>query len=272
MESIVQKTAADGDRFVYQLNGGKPNAVAEEKSTAPSPATKRNILLMSQTSKVGTPKRLEFDESKNQSVNNDTTVVSQDNTLTKRAQAEDDIINQYLEAPVPMVAPAMETVAKAPEPIAGPSKAADVFKVPAQPMVSSTPSAQDESKCTDFESDSEFTETLNQHVKFLARLKVYIKGFDIESHESLVEDCRVAGADVIEDDNYRGAVDFLILPVDAVTMNGINVKAKRIVNHNWLVSYYYRSYLGAFHSFRILPFIRMRAYLSIHFNTILANT
>lgn len=240
MESIAQKTAADSDRFVYQLNAGKPNTVADEQSTAPSPATKRNILLMSQTSKLATPKRLDFDanESKDQSPNNESTLKSQDQ-VKRRAQAEDEIIDQYLKAPAPAptLATAKEVVAKAPEPIAGSSKANEVFKVPAQPMATSTPTLEDASKCTDFESESEFSVTLNHQVMFLANLKVFIKGFDIESHESLVDDCRIAGAQVIEDDNYRGTIDFLILPVDAITMNGINVNAKRIVNHNWLVGY-----------------------------------
>ncbi|XP_055297166.1 DNA topoisomerase 2-binding protein 1-A [Sitodiplosis mosellana] len=229
LESIAQKTAVDSDRFIYHLNVGKSNAVADEQATAPSPATKRNILLMSQTSKLSTPKRLDFDgdasTAKDQSTHNESTLKSQDQR-NKRAQAEDDLIDQYLKAPAPA-----QTLAPAKEPVAGPSKTTnDVFKVPAQPT------ANEESRFTDFESESEFSVTMNNQVTFLANLKVYIKGFDIESHESLVEDCRIAGAEVIEDDNYKGTVDFLILPVDAITMNGINVKAKRIVNHNWLIN------------------------------------
>lgn len=232
VESIAKKTAVDGDDFIYHLNTGKSNAVADEQVTAPSPASKRNILLMSQTSKQGTPKRLHFDgnSSENQSPNADSTLLSQ--AQAKRAQAEDEIIDQYLNAPAPVpvepLAPAKEPVTKTVEPVAGPSKTNDVFKVPAQPLT------QTDSDCTDLESESEFT---MKQVNFLVNLKVYIKGFDIESHESLVDDCRIAGAEVIEDDKYKGTVDFLILPVDAITMNGINVKAKRIVNHNWLVRF-----------------------------------
>lgn len=245
VESIAQKTAADSDRFIYQLNAGKPNTVADEQSTAPSPATKRNTLLMSQSSTVGTPKRLDSDanQSKDQSPRNDLTLVSQD-ASKKRVQAqEDDIIDQYLKAPAPVSVAAKETVEKAPEPIAGTSKATEVFKVPAQPSAMTKPTAtapstaQDASRFTDFDSESEFSATLNHQLLFLTNLKVFIKGFDIKRHESLVEDCRTAGAQVIEDDNYKGMIDFLILPVDAITMNGISVKAKRIVNHNWLVSY-----------------------------------
>lgn len=228
VESIAQKTAVDSDTFIYQLNGGKPNAVADEQATAPSPASKRNILLMSQTSKQGTPKRLNFDgdsTSKNQTINEESTLKSQQH-WERQDKAEEDLIDQYLKAPAQ--APAKEPVA-----VAGPSKINEVFKVPNQPVT------QTESEATDLESCSEFSVTMNHQVLFLANLKVFLKGFDIDSHESLVDDCRMAGAEVIENENYKGTVDFMILPVDAITMNGINVKAKRIVNHNWLVCIFF---------------------------------
>lgn len=232
VESIAKKTAIDSDKFIYQLNGSKANAVADEQVTAPSPASKRNILLMSQTSKQGTPKRLNFDGNSpmpnGQSPNEESTLQSQDRL--KRAQAEDELIDQYLKAPAPV-----PTVTQAPIPVAGPSRANDVFKVPAQPPTHSESTNNTFVTDLESESESEFSNTMHQPVLFLANLKVFIKGFDNESHESLVEDCVSAGANVIEDDNYKGTVDFLILPVDAVTMNGINVKAKKIVNHNWLV-------------------------------------
>lgn len=234
VESIAQKTAVDSDTFIYQLNGGKPNAVADEQATAPSPASKRNILLMSQTSKQGTPKRLNFDgssTSKNNTIDEQSTLKSQDQR-EKQDKAEEDLIDQYLKAPVQAPAP-IQAPAKEPVAVAGPSKTNEVFKIPAQPV---TPT---ESEGTDSEFCSELSVTMNNQVLFLANLKVFLKGFDIESHESLVDDCRMAGAEVIENENYKGTVDFLILPVDAITMNGINVKAKRIVNHNWLVCIFY---------------------------------
>lgn len=55
---------------------------------------------------------------------------------------------------------------------------------------------------------------------------MHIRGFDNESRETLVADCQNAGAEVIEDDNYKSSLDYLILPVDAITMDGITVKAK----------------------------------------------
>lgn len=79
---------------------------------------------------------------------------------------------------------------------------------------------------------------MDYKVLFLANCTVYIKGFDEESHKSLVHDCRIGGAEVIEDDNYDGTVDFLILPLRAITMDGINVKAKKIVNSHWMVRFY----------------------------------
>lgn len=229
VESIIQKTAVDGDRFVYDLNNGKPNALAIEQATAPSPASKRNIILMSQSSKQGTPKRLNFDGNaslNNQSLNN-SEVTLQHHQESMRAQAEDEIIDQYLKVPAPVpVAPEKEPV-KPVEPVASTSK--EIFKVPTQPP----PPPADESE---FDLESDFSVTLSRQVKFLEKLKVHIRGFDNESHESLVEDCQNAGAEVIENDNYKGVVDFLILPLDALTMNGVQVQAKKIVNHNWLVS------------------------------------
>lgn len=232
VESIVQKFAVDGDKCVYNLNNGKPNALANEQATAPSPASKRNILLMSQSSKQGTPKRLNFDGNaslKDQSLNgSEMTLQSQQQSI--REQAEDELIDQYLKGPSPAQPVVQEKQPVEPtEQIAGTSKTKEVFKVPAQPPPTNE---------SDFESESEFSVTLSHQVKFLAKLKVFIKGFDVESHESLVEDCRSAGAEVIENDNYKGVIDFLILPVDAVTMNGVHVKAKKIVNHNWLVRFW----------------------------------
>lgn len=76
---------------------------------------------------------------------------------------------------------------------------------------------------------------MSYQVLFLANRTVYIKGFDEESYKSLVHDCQTGGAEVIEDDNYNGTVDFLILPLRA--MDGITVKAKKIVNSNWMVRF-----------------------------------
>lgn len=248
LESIGKKAVADCDRFIYQLNAGKSNAVAENHAAAPSPASKRNILLMSgQTPKQATPKRLNFNDpnlstSKDQSPNDNAHKTQQHIA----DQADDEIIEQYLQAPPPLPPPPAAAIPtevpaqvlvtkKAPiiEPVAGPSHIDAGFKVPAQPR----PNGDCESERTDFGLGSNFSDQsteLSQNM-FLDRKKVYIRGFDNESQESLVEDCKAAGAEVIEDHNYGGVVDLLILPVDAITMDGITVRAKCIVNHNWLV-------------------------------------
>lgn len=230
VECIGRKVAVDCDPYIYHLIGTKAKAMADEQATAPSPASKRNILLMSQTSKQATPKRLNFGDA-NSSLNGSKNVSPNDrsmNAQTDKERAEDEIIDQYLQAQKP---PTVQ------EPVAGPSKITDGFKVPAQPPAQTTQASVGSENT---ESDSEFDYTASSgaynQIMFLANLKVHIRGFDKESHESLVEDCRIAGAEVIEDNNYKGTVDYLILPVDAITMDGITVKAKKMVNHNWLVS------------------------------------
>lgn len=239
LESISKKAVADCDRFIYQLNVGKSSVLADNHTAAPSPASKRNILLMSgQTPKQGTPKRLNFNDpnlttSKDQSPN-DNAQKSKHTT----DEADDEIIDQYLHAPpppIPTKVPAqipVTTNAPIIEPVAGPSNADAGFKVPAQPH------PKDDCERTDLDSDSNYDNTaVLSQMRFLDKMKVHIRGFDKESQESLVEDCKMAGAEVIEDNNYSGVVDLLILPVDAITMDGITVKAKCIVNHNWLVRF-----------------------------------
>lgn len=242
VECILRKVAVDCDPYLYHLTSNKAQAMADEQATAPSPASKRNILLMSQTSKQGTPKRLNFNDS-NSSMNASKNESPSDKTLlsqTNKEQAEDDLIDQYLNAqPAPAPVPAAVR-----EPVAGPSKAKDDnnFKVPAQPQPQAqaqvqAQSLQQSSNDTESEYDSEYDYTPNSAIKFLANLKVMFRGFDSESHESLAEDCQIAGAEIIDDDNYKGTIDFLIMPVDAMSMHGTNVKAKQIVNQNWLVSW-----------------------------------
>lgn len=236
VESISLKAAADGDKFIYQLNTGKPNAAADETATAPSPASKRNILLMSgQTPKQGTPKRLNFNDtnssmSKGQSPSDKTMTPQRNNVV------EDEIIDQYLKAPAPVAAkPLAPPPAPKPreekEPVAGPSKPNDGFKMPAQPVASC---ASD--NLSDFDSESDMCSVTANQVMFLANLKVFVHGFDAESHSCMVDDCRVAGAEVYDDPDFNGTVDVIILPMDAMTMDGIKAKSKVIVNHNWLVS------------------------------------
>lgn len=81
--------------------------------------------------------------------------------------------------------------------------------------------------------------SMTSPAKFLHKLKVFIRGFDEERQIFLVQECKLAGADVIEDENYIGEVDLSILPVDAVKMEGIMVTSKLTVNHLWLVSFFF---------------------------------
>lgn len=229
VQCIVRKTAVDCDPYIYHFNGtGKANAMSDDQSTAPSPASKRNILLMSgQASKQATPKRLNFND-------NNSSTGSKTESPHDRAQSdkEDELIDQYLKAP-PQPQPAAPA---APEPVAGPSKLPEeVFKKPAVQAAAVQPVQVSQAGSESEGFDSEYDYSSNE-VPFLSNKKVHIRGFDAESHESLVDDCKIAGAEVIDDDDYDGTVDFLILPLDAVSMDGIHVKARKVVNHNWLVS------------------------------------
>lgn len=236
LESILQKSVADCDRFIYQLNAGKSNPIVDDHVAAPSPASKRNILLMSgQTPKNATPKRLNFNDSTVSTPKNQSPTDNGNDSDHSKDQADDELLDEYLQAPMASEVPVPIPVSSKPpskEPVAGPSNADDGFKVPAQPR-----SKDDiEANRTDLDSDMNFDSTALSQLTFLDKMKVHIQGFDKESHESLVDDCKMAGAEIIDDDSYSGTVDLLILPVDAMTMDGITIKAKCIVNHNWLVS------------------------------------
>lgn len=71
--------------------------------------------------------------------------------------------------------------------------------------------------------------------RFLENFKVSLHGFDEECQSLLADDCFWAGANVIQDNDYSGEVDLLVMPVDAMIMEGIKVQPKLIVNQLWLV-------------------------------------
>lgn len=233
LESISKKIAVECNNFVYQLNKGKSNAIFDEPPTTASPASKRNILLMSGQTKQGIPKQLNFNDTNStvaeeRSPNERSQIDrSQIAAVTNKERAEDELIDQYLKAPaqVPAKTPPPPPITESTrESIAGPSKSFIEFK---------EPRGLGNDSC---DSGSDFSSTISTPVMFLTGHKVYLGKFEPISYETLVEDCRQAGAEVIEDHNYKGLVDFLILPVDAMNMDGIGVKAKTVVNHNWLVS------------------------------------
>lgn len=226
VESIEQKTAVtDCDQFLYRLNNGKQNELPEE--AAPSPASKRNILSMSGSSGKRVHRtRLNFDDSSStpSKVPNVEPLACKQPITNENA--EDQMIDQYLNA--------VETVAKP----STPKQAIEAFKVPSAQALPAQAAAvfATVSGSTESESQSEYSSTMPELMDFLANLKVYVTGFDDESHDSLVNDCTNAGAEIIFDENYKGKVDYMILPIDYMTMDGIKIKAKHLVNHNWLVS------------------------------------
>lgn len=200
--------------------------MADEEATEPSPVSERNILMMRQTSKQGTPKRLNFNSTNLSSLNASTS----DKTIAKKDVVEwskNDSIDQYLNALPPSIAAAKF-----------PCKTNDNFKVPAQPQAKAQEQPEPEStlQSNDSELYSESELIPSNMVKFLANMIVMFRKFDSESHRILTKYCKAAGAEVIEDDYYTGLLNFLILPIDAMSMEGITVKAKEIVNHNWVVS------------------------------------
>lgn len=85
------------------------------------------------------------------------------------------------------------------------------------------------------ESDDSFDET---DYNFLANKMVYIHvhGFDEDSHASLVHHCILGGATVITYNNYMQTVDYMIVPIDILSMDGITGTAHNTVNQHWLVS------------------------------------
>lgn len=204
---MSKKAVCDADAYLVRLNSGKPE---EEIDAAPSPASKQNILSMSNIGRSANRKRLNFDEKQAKTTNQQNDDMHLENVL----------IDEYANAQ-PMPPKAID------EPTA--NKSSDVFKMPAaaEPLNQTG---------TESQFDSEYGSTLSEPVTFLANMKVFIHGFDEESTDSLVEDCELAGANVIKDANSTEAVDYLILPLDAMNMNDIKVKPQNIVNHNWLVS------------------------------------
>lgn len=221
-ECIAKRTVCDAEPYIVRLNAGMPD---EEVDAAPSPASKQNILSMSQ---IGRPaanrKRLNFDETQAKAA-------AAAHQKTVDSQLENLLIDEYANAqPPPRPAEATSRAAAAESPDA------DTFKVPrpAEPLDKSSESPLNKSSESQF--TSEYESSMSQPATFLVGMKVFIHGFDQESTESLVNDCELAGAKVITDVNSTESVEYLILPLDAMTMDGIKVKAKHVVNHNWLVS------------------------------------
>lgn len=65
---------------------------------------------------------------------------------------------------------------------------------------------------------------------------MFIHDFDEESHAALVYNCVFSGVTVITNYNNKQPVDYMISPIDILSMDGITVRARNTVNHRWLVS------------------------------------
>lgn len=227
IESIAKKAAiTDLEPFMYRLNGkgGKSADTVDESSSVPSPASKRNILSMTGNSmKQPNRRRLEFlnDDEPNKLNASVADVPIID--LPINENMENLILDQYLHASVNKD----KSLFKMPAPVesrGSPEKLPSNY-VPMNPSINSL----------DFEDSSVTTNTETEY-NFLENKTVFIHGFDEDSIDALVYDCQLGGGIVITDKNHTQEVDYLILAADIMSMNGIAVKAKNVVNHYWLVS------------------------------------
>lgn len=215
VESIAKKQAiTECDKYLYRLMSNKANDIGDEGANAPSPASKQSILSMNGSlSKPDTQRnrrRLLFPSDRD---DEDKTVTSSDSD----APNEDNImIDQYLFAPA-----GRDTEFKVPQPLASVAQP----KADAQPVNETVQS----------EGESDFSLTFTER-NFLTGFVVSVIGFDSESSEMLTADCKAAGAVVINDDNFGGSVDYLICAIDIMSLDGVQMQPKNIVNHNWLVS------------------------------------
>lgn len=227
LESIQQRQpVSEREDFLYKI---KTNKAAElDVQDAPSPASKKNIMSMNHSSGTfkAPRKKLSFNETENnRNIPN--------KAARKSDEIEDMVLDQYLAVEsrtnVTITSPVNDPV-KSPTTSTSPQVSVPLAK-PSATTAAPPPAADSESRFLDSQmSSSEFTQNLD----FLTNMKVSIIGFDTESSELLVHYCRAAGADVI--DNIDQSVDYLIVSVDKMTLDDVHVRARFVVNSNWLVS------------------------------------
>lgn len=223
VESIAKKGAImDYERFLYRLGGaGKSADAVEEANSAPSPASKRNILSM--TGNAMKPKQRRLDFQNNEEPNKANTSVTSELSRTNvplDENMENLILDQYLNASVNKD----KSMFKMPAPVAAAAKPAP------EPAKSNYVSMNRSELSIDFD-DSE------PELNFLEGKTVHIHGFDEDSIAALVYDCELAGATLITDDNYSQTVDYMIVAIDIMSLENMKIKARNIVNHHWLVSW-----------------------------------
>lgn len=229
VESIAKKTAImDYERFLYRLGGtGKSADAVEEASSAPSPASKRNILSMTGNSaKPANRRRLEFQNNEEPMKGNASITSELSRTdFPIDENMENLILDQYMNASVNKE----KSMFKVPAPVAVAAKNAP------EPLLNNYVPMNPSEQSIDFEDSSVMTDSETEY-NFLQNKTVYIHGFDEESIAALIHDCELGGATVITDNNSKHVVDYMILALDILSMHGIMVKARNIVNHHWLVS------------------------------------
>lgn len=214
-ESIKHKQSiANCDPYLYKLNPSKSKEKAEEAADVPSPASKKNILSMTGNFKVPKPKRLDFKSSEAENNANKSIFQIQGDDIPNDEHLEDLLLDQYINADTTV------------------SSALDKENVEHLEE-----QQQNELEKPNFTySENQYTYEASEELSFLNNLTVHIQGFDEESSELLIQDCRAAGANVILDENYQGIVDYLIVSLDILSLENIRIKAKNVVNQNWLVS------------------------------------
>lgn len=225
VESIAKKQPVpENEALMYKLRSTKSADL--DVQDAPSPASKKNILSMSGSASVfKVPRRkLGFndcgpDDSPNAPHNDQ-------GENEKADDVEDIMLDQYLVAdaqpgvPLPALPP-KELITKIPTPTA-------VDRTTAQAPAANSSS---ESRAFDSEMSSQYTENPD----FLVNTTVCIHGFDKESTDILIHDCKLAGAEVVQAGELR-SVNYLITSMDVMTLEGVTVDAEHLVNQNWLVS------------------------------------
>lgn len=99
----------------------------------------------------------------------------------------------------------------------------------------SSPTDDDEENNQKRAFDSEMSSSdLTSNLDFLKNSSVCIVAFEDECTEVLFNYCHEAGAVIVE--NIERSVDYLIVPVNMYSLDGVCVKPKNTVNAQWLVS------------------------------------
>lgn len=237
VESIEQKQPVqDIDVFLFKIKTNKP--VEVEIQNTPSPASKKNI--QSMNSSIGTFKkptrRLTFHEAEN------------DPNTPNRAEPQDEadnILGEYLSieahTSIRVTSPRQSKVnvstSKNNSSDGEQAVATTVYEVTSRPELAvdaaaGPPHGTEDSLWNSQLSSADFTQA-----DFLKGTTVCLMGFDTESLAHLTHYCKISGAEIVENSDRQ--VDYLITSIDILTMQDVRVKAKKIVNSEWLVCIYW---------------------------------